>query len=610
MRGFRFYESIQVKLIIIYVLLILIAIQLIGVYFIRTMEHSFMDNFSESLDSQANLITEYVKPYMTQNDRIDVANSNSIVERLNEIINNFTKFSDAEIQIISSSGVVLSSSHNQLIIGSKSTQIEVNRVLNGIDAEPQDVVDELGVRKRAIVNPILLDDRIMGVVYIVASMEGIYETMDSINRIFIAGTLIALALTALLGVILSSTITSPIKEITRTATALAEGNFNRQVRVSGNDEIGQLGQAFTNMTNRLKDALSVNEEEKDKLASILSNMSDGVIATDELGHIIVINRRACQMLRQEEPSLIGKEISHVLGITKEKIDDYVLGDEHTALLEFSFEDDELLIVRVTFTPVQRRGRGITGTIIVLQDVTEQEKMEQSRRDFVANVSHELRTPLTTIKSYLEALDDGAVDDEKLAKRFVGVTLNEAERMIRLVNDLLHLSRLDSRQMILHKEETDLHEMLEDVADRFSFQARQKRIGITIQIDAKLPGTVFLDSDQIDQVLDNLVSNAIKYTVEGGNIAIRAKPYREEMVLIEVEDTGIGIPKKDLSRIFERFYRVDKARSRSMGGTGLGLSIAREIIRAHGGQIWLESELDVGTKISFTLPIQADGEGMI
>ena len=602
MSGVRFYQSIQLKLIIIYVLLILIAMQLINVYFVRTMENSFLSNFTTSLNNQANLIAEYVKPYLVNAE--ETTDQATLYDNLNEVVDNFNKFSDAEIQIISSSGVVLSSSLNQVIVGSKSTQAEVNRVLNGYQGQAEDVVDELGVRKRAVVTPIKDDNAIIGAVYIVASMEDLYETMGDINRIFIAGTLIALALTALLGVILANTITSPIKEITRTAAALAEGNFNQQVRVSGNDEIGQLGQAFTNMTNRLKEALSAIEEEKDKLASILANMSDGVLATDDVGRIIVVNRRAVQMLHKEEKDILGQEISAILGIDKEKIDEYVLGENHTVMLELDFHD-EPLIVRVTFTPIHRRNRGITGTIVVLQDVTEQEKMEQSRRDFVANVSHELRTPLTTIKSYLEALEEGALEDPGLAKRFVGVTRNETERMIRLVNDLLHLSRLDSRQAVIHKEPTDLADMLEDVADRFSFQLQQKSIGIAIRVDPDLP-LVDLDPDQIDQVLDNLMSNAVKYTTEGGKIEIHAHRPDPDHVTVSVRDTGIGIPKKDLNRIFERFYRVDKARSRSMGGTGLGLSIAREIVRAHGGTIAIESEVDVGTKISFTLPIHDQG----
>lgn len=237
-------------------------------------------------------------------------------------------------------------------------------------------------------------------------------------------------------------------------------------------------------------------------------------------------------------------------------------------------------MRVTFTPIHRREGGIAGTIAVLQDVTEQENLEASRREFVANVSHELRTPLTTIKSYAEALDDGALEDPQLAGRFVGVIRSETERMIRLVTDLLHLSRLDSREAQLRYQETDISEMLEDVADRFSFQIRQKRISISTVIRRGV-STAWLDRDQIDQVLGNLVSNALKYTPEGGSIGLEAGCNAEGILEISVRDSGIGIPKKDIERIFERFYRVDKARSRNMGGTGLGLSIAREIVKRTG-----------------------------
>lgn len=602
MKEVRFYQSIQVKLIVIYVLLILVAMQLIGVYFVRTMENSFREAFSTSMMNQADLIAEYVKPILAGRNDAEEESEQKLYHDLSTVVNNFNTFIDAEIQIIDANGHVLSSSLNQTIIGQKSTQAEVSRVLLGIEAQPEYIIDELGVRKQSLVVPINEDGKIIGAVYVVASLEDLYGTMNNINRIFIAGTMIALALTALLGVILSNTITAPIKEITRTATEMAEGNFSRQLNVVGKDEIGQLGNAFNYMTDRLKEALSVNEEERDKLASILANMSDGVIATDDEGKVMVINSRAKQMLRVEESSVIGIELTHLLGIPKGEIDRYVLGENRTDIVELPFREDEVIIVRVTFTPIHRRGKGISGTIIVLQDITEQEQLEQSRRDFVANVSHELRTPLTTINSYLEALDDGALEDPDLAKRFVGVTRNETERMIRLVSDLLHLSRLDARQTELQKEPTDIVGMLEDVADRFSFQLRQKKIDIVIRLDDKVK-PIPIDSDQIDQVLDNLLSNAVKYTPEGGSIEIALRKKDPMSVEVSVQDTGIGIPQKDLNRIFERFYRVDKARSRSMGGTGLGLSIAREIIKAHDGDITIESEWNKGTRVSFTLPLE-------
>jgi len=295
----------------------------------------------------------------------------------------------------------------------------------------------------------------------------------------------------------------------------------------------------------------------------------------------------------------------LLGLDPEETDALITGTPASTLLQLEpAGQGEPLVIRVTFSPIHRREIGITGTIAVLQDVTEQEEMEASRREFVANVSHELRTPLTTIKSYAEALDDGAMTEPQLGERFIGVIRNETERMIRLVTDLLHLSRLDSNEAPLRMQTVDVVEMLEDVADRFSFQMQQKHIEYQVQVEDGITQVV-VDRDQMDQVLDNLVSNALKYTPEGGSIRMEGVK-RDGLLSISVQDTGMGIPKKDLDRIFERFYRVDKARSRNMGGTGLGLSIAREIVKAHGGDIHLESEVDQGTRATFTLPMPGEG----
>lgn len=614
MKEIRFFQTIQARLIIIYVLLILIAMQLIGIYFIKTLESSFVSNFSVSLNKQADLLAKFVEPYLTatQEGKKDGQGGNRSYEDLDAVVKNLNTISKAEIQIIDANGIVLTTTSlkGQSKIGQKNTQTEVSRALQGVILSAGTVVDSAGARSKVIAMPVGGGGKVIGAVYMVASMEDLYTSINRINRILVSGTLIALGLTVLLGVILAHTITNPIKQITKQATAIAEGDFNNELKVSGQDEIGQLGKAFNHMTYRLKDALSVNEEEKEKLESVLSNMSDGVIATDDVGRVIVLNLRAKQMLQIEGHELTGVDIADLLGVSKGQIGQHVLGENNTTLLELDKGDkEEKLKVRVTFTPIHRRGKGITGTITVLQDVTEQEKLEHSRREFVANVSHELRTPLTTIKSYLEALSDGAIDDPALAHRFVGVTRNETERMIRLVNDLLQLSRLDSKQAILSKEPISLGEMLEDVADRFAFQLQQKSIEIMMNIDHDLP-LVMLDADQIDQVLDNLVSNAIKYTTDGGMIEMVARSRNKDQVEVSIADTGIGIPKKDLPQIFERFYRVDKARSRSMGGTGLGLSIAREIIKAHGGTIAIDSEMDRGSKVSFVLPIQAEGGGVV
>lgn len=605
MKIARFFQSIQSKLIIIYVLLILIAMQMIAVYFYNTLETYFKDDFVKSYNSRVNLLAQYVEPYLKEDQEgIGQEGGEANSNNLKNVVNDLFASPDMEIQIINSSGVVLESSiqSDGTLVGNKNTIPEVTRALQGIKVNERIFTDTDGSRKMIFTSPVGNGVRPYGAVYIAASMQQMYEKMNSINQIFITGTIIALSLTAVLGVILSATITKPIKELIKGATSVAAGNFTHSVKVYGKDEISQLGHTFNYMMTSLRDALASNEEERDKLASILTNMNDGVIASDWAGQIMLMNSRAQLILGLPEEALLEPiSMTDVLPISVDEIKSYVKGNRNTLLIELDTPDeDEQISVRLTFTKISRSSDD-TGIIVVLQDVTDQEKLELARREFVANVSHELRTPLTTIKSYLEALDDGALEDPALAKRFIGVTRNETERMIRLVTDLLHLSRLDSEQAILMKTSTNIEDMLEEVTDRFSFQMHQRHIEMVIEVGTDIEH-VFIDRDKIDQVLDNLISNSIKYTGENGTISLEAHQVDRNWLAVSVIDTGIGIPRKHISRIFDRFYRVDKARSRNVGGTGLGLSIAREIVKAHGGTILLDSETNQGTKVTFTLPI--------
>src|SRR5690606_13681074 len=467
--------------------------------------------------------------------------------------------------VVDSDGIVLSTSStkNRNVIGQKN--VRVTQALQSFTTDKQFRVDPAtGYRMKLLIRPIKNSDgQAVGAVYIEASMEEMYATIRRISKNLIRITLLALGLTALLGVILARTIANPVKEITRQATAMAEGDFDRQVDVKSGDEIGRLAAAFNHLAERLREALSQNEEEKEKLESVLANMSDGVLATDGKGRVIVRNRRAEEILDRE--IALGEPLEEVLPLSEPL--PLPLAEETQIHLEQNAEDkEEHSVIKITFTPIKRHGQEMVGLIAVLKDVTEEAKLDRQRKEFVANVSHELRTPLTTIKSYLESLEDGAIGDPELASRFLRVTLQEAERMNRLINDLLLLSRLDAKETRFHKQAVDLREMLEEVADRYSILCGKQGIRLALRVSGRLP-RVYVDRDQIDQVLDNLLSNAVKFTPEGGAITIRARRQKDGMAEVSVSDTGIGIPKKDLGRIFERFYRVDKARSRQMGGTG-------------------------------------------
>jgi len=607
-----YFKTIQFKIVIIYVLLILVGMQLIGVYFISAVKTSLTNNFTTNLQEQADILAKFAAPSLSPNVEQTVEEAEQTYEELNLVVRNLFSISGAEVQVIDSNGKIVATSLqiHQNYIGQINKSLAVSRALQNISNNEEEFVDEDGTRKKMIAVPVTHNDKVVGAVHIVASLAEVYDTMNRVNQIFFSGTIISLVLTGVLGVILAHTITNPIQALKKQAELVAEGQFDEKAPVLGDDEIGELSLAFNDMTVRLKDALSVNEEEKEKLISVLSNMSDGVIAADETGQIIVWNKRALDLLQLG--SLQNTQLQDVLGLEEQQTEHLASGRTQTFVIhhEGEFDEEEEMILKITLSAIHRRNKGMTGAIAVIQDVTDQEKLEHSRRQFVANVSHELRTPLTTIKSYAEALQDGALTEPELSERFVGVISNETERMIRLVSDLLHLSRIDSNQEKLRRLHTNIQDMLDEVADRFSFQLRQKSIKIFVQV-GKGVTTAWLDRDQIDQVLDNLVSNALKYTLDGGEIHLIAQKNEQGTELsISVQDTGIGIPARDLNRIFERFYRVDKARSRNMGGTGLGLSIAREIVKQHGGTIELSSELNVGTIVTFTLPLVEKGAGAL
>ena len=389
------------------------------------------------------------------------------------------------------------------------------------------------------------------------------------------------------------------------AQAMAQGNFSRKVHVYGNDEMGQLAIAFNHLTNQLQESQSTTESERRKLSSVLANMTDGVIATDRKGRVSLVNDAAVNMLRMPRDIILNRPITSVLSM-----DDYTFEDltemKESIPLDFS-TDERPYILRVTFSVTQRETGFVNGLIAVLHDNTEQEKIDMERREFVSNVSHELRTPLTTMRSYLEALVDGAWQDDQIAPRFLNVTQQETERMIRLVNDLLRLSRMDSEEYELNVEWVDFNQFFNAIIERFELSKSQD-----VTFRRRLAHEelfVEIDTDKMTQVLDNIISNALKYSPDGGAIHFETVVL-DGFIRVKVSDEGMGIPQENVDRIFERFYRADRARSRAMGGTGLGLAIAKEMIAAHGGRIWAESEEGKGTSIYFTLPYERQEGGWL
>ncbi len=442
--------------------------------------------------------------------------------------------------------------------------------------------------------PVCLDGSVRFIVYINDDKQEISELSYRYFAIVMQAMMFGLVVAILLSFLLSKTITTPLENITQGAKRIADGDFGQQLSIQSSDEIGELTSAFNYMAHALHSTLNEVQGERNKLETIFLHMTDGVAAFTFDGALIHMNPAT----------------ENYLGI---RFEDNVTFDDMFDDLALPEKSDG----RRTYlqSEITRYGRVLTvtlapygtidgdgGVMAVIHDITEQRKLDDARREFVANVSHELRTPLTNIRSYTETLIDAAGDlPQETEIKFLGIVTSEAERMARIVTDLLTLSKLDYNQMDLRFTRFSTHAMLEAVYNAMVLNASEQGHSFQMEIPDTLPD-MNGDRERLEQVIVNIVSNSIKYTPQGGHITLSARMQDERLLQIVVRDDGMGIPKNDVPRLFERFYRVDKARSREKGGTGLGLAIAKEMVEAHRGSIRLESELDKGTTVTILLPI--------
>ncbi|MDW0114327.1 cell wall metabolism sensor histidine kinase WalK [Sporosarcina saromensis] len=605
MQKVGFFRSIHVKFILIYIMLILLAMQIIGLYFAKELEDTLKKNFRNSVIDRINLVEFSVREEITKERSSEDPTTQ---QSLRTVLSGFTSEDILEIRVIDTKYKILATSalDNQSLVGQRSMEDSVRRAISSESAHEAINYDtSLGQRVMVLVKPIKKNAEVVGTLYVTANIERVFKQIDDINQILAGSVAVSLTITIIIGIFIAQTFTRPISDMRRQAQAMAQGNFSRKVHVYGNDEMGQLAIAFNHLTNQLQESQSTTESEQRKLASVLENMTDGVISTDRKGRVSLINDSALMMLRMTRDLVINRPIASILGLEQSYTFEDLIQVRDSIALDFSTEEQPY-ILRATFSVTQRETGFVNGLIVVLHDNTEQEKIDMERREFVSNVSHELRTPLTTMRSYLDALAEGAWQNEEIAPSFLRVTQTETERMIRLVNDLLKLSRMDSKEYELNTEWVEFNHFFNSIIERFEFSKSQK-----VQFKRLLPSAdlfVEIDTDKMTQVIDNIISNALKYSPDGGDVRFGVT-LSGSFIKVMISDDGLGIPKANVNRIFERFYRADRARSRAMGGTGLGLAIAKEMIHAHGGEIWAESEEGMGTTVFFTLPYeqQEDGE---
>lgn len=605
MKWLKQFQSLHTKLVIVYVLLIIIGMQIIGLYFTNSLEKEMTETFKTNISQNAKQIELSIeKIYADENGATNT--QKDIQNLLNEYANRNEMI---EIRFIDTDQIILATSKqsNRHMINQKANESSIKKALSLGQENSDTVLKDYGEGKQRVWvknMPVTTSEGIIGDIYIESNINQVYDQLSNINQIFIVGTLISLIITVILGFFIARTITKPITDMRNQTVEMSKGNYTQRVKIYGNDEIGELALAFNNLSKRVQEAQANTESEKRRLDSVITHMSDGIIATDRRGRVRIINDMALKMLGKMKEDVTGQHIFDILDLR----DTYTLeelSEEHDSFL-LDINEEEGIIARVNFSNIVQHTGFVTGYIAVLHDVTEQQQVEKERREFVANVSHELRTPLTSMNSYIEALEEGAWKDESIAPQFLSVTREETERMIRLVNDLLHLSKMDNETEQITKEIVDFNLFINKIINRHEMSAKDTTFVRDIPQQSIFTE---IDPDKMTQVFDNVITNAIKYSRGEKRVEFHVKQNAvHNRLTVRIKDNGIGIPINKVDKIFDRFFRVDKARTRKMGGTGLGLAISKEIVEAHNGRIWANSVEGQGTSIFITLPCEMIEDG--
>ncbi len=605
-KGIRFFRSIHFKIPLLFIFLLLIALQLIATNFLRQLELQTINNFQEQVQLQVGYLKNTIQPILAQ-DTTEEAKEELIYQILQDYpAGNYI----VETRVVDAQGYILGTTDQsaQSLVGTKSTETDIQQTLLLNSSTNYEYTSD-NIRYWKLVSPIEQansNSQVLGALSIRTNIESSYKQVQNIGIIFINASLVAIGITIVVTFLISQGITRPIEAMKHQTERIADGNYTGEVKIYGDDELGQLGQAINDLSTKVKEAQETTESERQRLDSVLRHMSDGVIATDRRGRVVIVNNAALDILNIQSENLIGKPIMDILKLDESWSFRNLLETQDENVMQI-VEEDSGSVIQCEFSVIQRDSGFISGLVCVLTDITEQEKIDRERRNFVSNVSHELRTPLTSIRSYTEALVDGAWENPDIAPNFLNVIETETNRMMRMITDLLNLSRMDENRLGLEKEFINMNALIEHIVDRFdmvlqSEPYRNKNYRILKDITLR-DLWVEVDQDKMTQVIDNIINNAIKYSPDGGRIIVRLMETHNNLI-VSISDEGLGISRKDIPHLFDRFYRVDKARSRQMGGSGLGLAIAKEVVQLHGGKIWVNSVEDKGSTFYISLPFMA------
>ncbi|TPR17616.1 cell wall metabolism sensor histidine kinase WalK [Apilactobacillus timberlakei] len=601
----KYFQSIHFKIALVLALILLVTLEIVGAVFVSQLETKNVDSYKK----QVQLPTYVNTTLINELSKTNISKANVGISSLLSDIDNKNS---TEVEVVDAKNTVrgTNESGNQSHVGQKNLNTNIKNTLINRQSYSGIMSDPSNSRYYTVITPLIKssNNELVGVVYVHANLDSVYKEINQITLIYVAAALVAILAGLLISIVISRAITKPIDEMKQQTLQIAKGDYSGQVHVYGRDELGQLANAVNNLSVKVEESQESTESERQRLDSVLTNMTDGVIATDRRGKVIIMNDEAANSLETSESEAIDKSILDVLDIGDEYTLREIIENPDETIIDRS-DNSRDLILHAHFSLIQRESGFVSGLVCVLHDVTEQQKIDNDRKQFVSNVSHELRTPLTSVHSYIEALQDGAWKDSTIAPKFLKVTQDETDRMIRMINDLLTLSRMDSKTQKIDKELVNIKELFNYILDRFDMiiksdddsKENNKNYRI-IRKFTKIDLWVEVDTDRFTQVIDNLMNNAIKYSPDGGTITCSLYETHNNVIL-SVKDQGLGIPRSSIPHIFDRFYRVDKARSRAQGGTGLGLAISKEVIQALGGRIWVESTENKGSTFYIALPYE-------
>ena len=585
-----FPRSLQWRLVTFFCLIIFCLVIPIGLYLNSRIESKYYDDFRKRIERGFEEWSVSNGPHSAQELKTALENSKDVF--LLNLENRSYTIVDKNGEIFYTNDRELMSNPRELAMKSLLASDNFVQALTGTENNKKILETSSGMSFYDYARPV-------GgyVIYFRYYKEDWADITRHFNNIIYSSLLIGFAIAFAAGYFFSRAITYPLAKLMRKAESIAKGDFDQELEVKSGDEIGKLADTFNYMAANLKNTLIEISSEKSKLETILNYMTDGIIAFNLRGEVIHTNPASARILGAEG-LMTFQEYRDRFGFEYSFEDVLYLQSKQTTEMNLAVGEKTVKVYFAVFTDESKKPEGV---IAVLQDITEQQRLENMRKEFVANVSHELRTPLTSIKSYSETLLDGALEDRETAEHFLTVINSEADRMTRIIRDLLQLSSLDYQQTKWNFEKMSLVDLVKSCVERMRIEVDARRQTIECYVLNEIP-EIEGDYGRLEQVAFNIIGNAVKYTPEGGNITVYVGRIYND-VYFKVTDSGIGIPEEDIERIFERFYRVDKARSREMGGTGLGLSIAREIIEAHKGSINISSKVGVGTEVTVRLPVR-------